>query len=155
MKKLLAIACLFIFAASLQPAQAQWINNDDETSFNFIAPEGATATKNEVLFPFYEATTYTANNDTLTLTIEQMFTFCTTASDSLTTDTYFYLTIDDQVTAGAQLILEVPAGHLAQDFIPKTGFTGTTVAGVAHKTKYLTFIYNGTAFIHVGSMQVN
>lgn len=151
-KAVFFIAVLIVLSSSLS---AQWINNDDNTSFNFKAPEGATATKNEVLFPFYEATTYTANNDTLTLTIEQQYTFCTTASDSLIADTYFYLSIDAQVTAGAMLILEVPAGKLAQDFIPKTGFTGTTVAGVASKTKYLTFIYNGTAFINIGAQQVN
>jgi hypothetical protein len=153
MKKILFLTiCLLALAAS---AQGQWINNTDETSFNFIAPDGATSTKNEVLFPFSEATTYTANNDTLTLAVTQFFTFYSTASDSLIASTNFYLTIDAQVTAGAILILKVPAGHLAQSFIPKTGITGTTVAGVAHKTKYLTFIYNGSTFIHIGTMQIN
>ena len=152
MKKLILIAGFLVVALTMQ---AQWINNTDHTSFNFKAPTGATAIKNEVLFPFSDVTTYTASNDTLTLTIDQMVTFYSTASDSIIGDTYFYLTISAQVTAGAQLFIEVPAGHLAQDFIPKTGFLGTTVAGVSHKIKWLSFIYNGTAFINTGATQID
>jgi hypothetical protein len=152
MKRFILITAIVLFSFSLE-AQT-WINNTDNTSFNFKAPTGATEIKNEVLFPFYEVTTYDADNDTLTLPVVQYYTFYTT-TDTLIANTYFYLTISSQVTAGAQLFILVPAGHLAQSFIPKTGFVGTTVTGTAHKSKYLHFIYNGTAFIHVGSMQVD
>jgi hypothetical protein len=151
MKRLSIIAFLVVFTVSLQ---AQWINNTEHKSFNFKAPSGATAIKNEVLFPFAQVTTYTANNDTLTLPVTQFYTFYTT-TDTLIASTYFYLTINSQVTAGAQLFILVPAGHLGQSFIPKTGFTGITVAGVSHKKKELQFVYDGTTFVHIGTMQID
>jgi len=150
-KSIVLIALLIALSASLQ---AQWINNTDNTSFNFIAPDGATATKNEVLFPFSEVTTYSTTNDTLTLTVEQQFTVYST-TDTLDANTYFYLTIDAQITAGAQLLLLCKSGAVARSFIPKTGFIGTTATGTINKSKYLQFIYNGTAFIHVGTMQID
>jgi hypothetical protein len=151
MKRQILILSFILFAFTLK---AQWVNNSEHKSFNFIAPSGATAIKNEVLFPFAENATYDADNDTLTLAVSQYYTFHTT-TDTLIANTYFYLTIDHQVTTGAELFILVPAGHLAQNFIPKTGFVGTTVAGTAHKSKYLHFIYNGTAFIHIGTMQID
>lgn len=154
MKRVLILGCLLIALAS--SLEAQWINTGDNSAFNFVAPDEVTAnTRNEVLFPFGEARTYTANNDTLTLTVNQFYTFYSTASDSIIADTRFFLTIDAQVTRGAMLFLEVPSGHLAQDFIPATGFLGVTVAGVSHKTKWLSFIYNGTAFLPISSIQID
>lgn len=151
MKKLLIIGFLVAITASLQ---AQWVNHTEHKSFNFIAPSGAVSLKNEVLFPFSDVTTYSTTNDTLTLEVEQYYTFYSTA-DTLDANTYFYLTIDHQVTAGAQLFILCKSGAVARSFIPKTGFTGTTVTGTINKSKYLHFIYNGTAFIHVGTMQVD
>lgn len=152
MKRIVLIGVLMVFALSVQ---AQWVNNTDHTSFNFKAPTGAASIKNEVLFPVADVLTYTTTNDTVTLTIDQMVTFYSTASDSIIADTRFLLTISTQVTAGAQLYLEVPSGHLAQDFLPGPSFIGTTVAGVAHKIKWLSFIYNGTAWINTGAQQIN
>jgi hypothetical protein len=152
--KVLILVCS-ILTIALAPAKAQWINSAENKSFNFVAPEGATVVKNEVLFPFGKSLTYTANNDTLTLTVDHFYTFYTTASDSLIANTNFFLTIDRTVTRGAMLVIEVPGGHVVRNFIPKTGFLGAAVAGVSHKTKYLTFIYNGTAFIHIGSQQID
>ena len=152
MKRAILIAAFILFAFTIK---AQWINKTDNTSFNFRAPLGATSIKNEVLFPFSQVTTYIADNDTLTLAVSQQCTIYTCTSDSLIASTYFYLTISSQVTTGAQLLIEVPAGKLAQSFIPKTGFVGATVAGTASKTKYLIFIYNGTAFIHISTQQID
>lgn len=151
MKKLVLISVILTLTLSLS---AQWVHNTEHKSFNFKAPSGATNLKNEVLFPFSEVTTYSASNDTLTLTVKQYNTFFST-TDTLLANTYFYLSVNSQVTAGAQLFILCKSGAVARSFIPKTGFTGTTVTGTASKSKYLHFVYNGTAFIHVGTMQID
>jgi hypothetical protein len=151
MKKILIIAFLVVCTASLQ---AQWINNTENKSFNFTAPYGATAIKNEVLFPFTEKNTYTPTTP-VALSVSQMVIIYSTASGTLTAATTFNLTINAHVTTGAMLLLEVKSDGTARDFIPGTGFIGVTTAGTINKTKWLMFIYNGTAFIHVSTNQVN
>lgn len=152
MKKIyFLIIGLLALAASVQ---GQWVNNTDATSFNFIAPDSATATKNEVLFPFFEASTYTATSP-VALSISQMVTIYSLASGTSTAATTFNLTIAPQVTAGAILLIQTKSDGTARDFVPGTGITGVTTAGYANKTKWLMFIYNGTSFIHISTNQVN
>lgn len=152
MKKLMLLFTILIALAV--NASAQWINTTESTAFNFIAPEGASETTNEVLFPVSDVTTYDADNDTITLSIDQMVTFYS-STDTLQADTYFFTSVDDQVTAGALLFVSAKSGTTARAFIPDTGFTGTSTAGAIGKTKWLMFAYNGSSFIHVGTNQID
>ena len=153
MKKSLIIVLLVTFTACLQ---AQWINNIEHKSFGFTAPYGASAIKNNVLFPWYEVKTYTVTtNDTINLAVKQFYTIYTTSDTLHGTSTKLLLTIDGQLTPGAQLLVMAKSGKIVRNIIPSTGIVGTTVTGTSQKTKYLLFIYNGTAFVHVATNQIN
>jgi len=56
---------------------------------------------------------------------------------------------------GAELIIKLQSDTTARDVTLSTGFSGTTIAGVISKTKYATFVYDGTNFVHVGTQQVD
>ena len=153
MKRTYILAFLVLFTSSLQ---AQWINHTESKSFNFIAPTGATALKNQVLFPFYEVNTYSVTtNDTIKLTVTQFFTIYTTADTLHGTSTKLLLTINSQLTPGARLFVMCKSGTIARNIIPSTGIVVTAITGTSTKTKYLEFVYNGTAFVHIATNQVN
>ncbi len=65
------------------------------------------------------------------------------------------VTANAAVPAGAELFVELPSDGTARDTTLSTGFSGATVAGVISKTKVATFVWNGTAFKHTGTQQIN
>ena len=60
------------------------------------------------------------------------------------------LTIDDNLNAGARLIVKAKTTG-TETTICGTGITGPTVTGVAGKTKVFEAVYDGTAFVVVGT----
>src|SRR5574343_1305775 len=88
-------------------------------SFNFVAPDGVSSEKNEVLFPFHEKQTpdYAA---TLVVTVKHMDTFV--QPKELTGDVTLNLTIDSQVTACAKLHLKLDADGTNRTVTLGTGF---------------------------------
>jgi hypothetical protein len=63
--------------------------------------------------------------------------------------------ISEELYAGAELIVKLKSDGTARDATLSTGFAGTTVAGVISKTKYATFVYDGSKFVHVATNQVD
>lgn len=117
-------------------------------SFGFVAPDGATAEKNEVLFPFHDKQE-PAFAATLPVTVKQMETFLQpgTLSGAVTIN----LTIDAQLTPGAKLYVKLKADSTTggRAVTLGTGFDADaadfTVA--ASGTDFRTYIFDGTAFV--------
>jgi len=121
-------------------------------SFNFVAPDGASEVKNEVLFPFSEkqAPAYAA---TLAVAVKQMDTFL--QPETLTGAATVNLTIDAQVTPGAKLHLKLTADGTNRAVTLGTGFAGLASVSVkASTTACILFVYDGAAFIPAWSIPV-
>lgn len=65
------------------------------------------------------------------------------------------LTIDSETKIGTPIYLRVSSDGTARDLTPGTGMTGTVVAGVINKTKVATYVYDGSAFVHVATQQID
>ena len=65
------------------------------------------------------------------------------------------LTIAESLNTGAELLVKLPSDTTARAVTLGTGITGTAVAGTISKTKYASFVYDGTAFVHVATQQVD
>jgi hypothetical protein len=117
-------------------------------SFGFVAPEGATEEKNEVLFPFSEKQT-PAYAATIAATIKQMESFLQPAQ--LTGALTLNLTIDSQLTAGAKLYLKLEADGTNRVVTLGTGFDddASNITVTASTVFCRTFVYDGTAFVPV------
>ncbi len=117
-------------------------------SFNFVAPDGVSSEKNEVLFPFHEKQTpdYAA---TLAVTVKQMDTFV--QPEELTGAVTLNLTIDSQVTAGAKLHLKLDADGTNRTVTLGTGFDASAadITVTANTVVFKSFVYDGTAFVPV------
>jgi hypothetical protein len=124
-------------------------NSDGSSnSFNFKAPAGAVNQENEVLFPFTEKQepAYAAM---IAATVKQMDTFIQPAQ--LTGNATLNLTIDSQVTPGAKVHLKLAADNTGRTVALGTGFDAAAADVVVPATKvvFLTFIYDGAAFVPV------
>lgn len=115
-------------------------------SFGFKAPAGATAEKNEVLFPFYEIQS-PAYGAVLAVTVKQRETFL--QPGTLTGAVTINLTLDAQLTPGAKLYLKVTADATQRVVTLGTGFTATAITVTASTCFCRTFVYDGTSFIPV------
>jgi hypothetical protein len=117
-------------------------------SFNFVAPDGVSSEKNEVLFPFSEKQTpdYAA---TIAATVKQMDTFI--QPEELTGNVTLNLTIDGQVTAGAKLHLKLDADGTNRTVTLGTGFDASAadITVTANTVVFKSFVYDGTAFVPV------
>ena len=117
-------------------------------SFGFVAPDGVTSEKNEVLFPFHEKQTpdYAA---TIAATVKQMETFIQPAE--LTGAVTLNLTIDSQVTAGAKLHLKLDADGTNRTVTLGTGFDASAadITVTANTVVFKSFVYDGAAFVPV------
>jgi hypothetical protein len=60
------------------------------------------------------------------------------------------LAIDPCVTAGARLVVKTKTNAI-ENTVFGTGMLGLTYAGVAAKTKHVTFIYDGVNFLQEGT----
>lgn len=110
-----------------------------------------------VKYPFGAATvsTITANNDTLYAVSDNSVTF-TTLSDTLIANTVMYATISSGVKAGDMLYIQASNGVVARTVTFKsTYFTAPTVTMTASKSKLFSFIYNGSKFVYVNSININ
>jgi hypothetical protein len=126
-----------------------WTDKDSNgvvRSFGFLAPAGATAEKNEVLFPFSEIQT-PAYAATLPVTVKQMKTFL--QPGTLTGAVTINLTLDAQLTRGAKLYLKVTADTTNRVVTLGTGFdaAATDITVTASTCFCRTFVYDGTVFV--------
>lgn len=125
--------------------------NDNSYSHNFVAPEGSENLTREVLFPLAEvlAPAYAA---TIAVAVKQMDTFVQPAE--LTGNATINLTVNDQVTPGAKLHLKLDADASNRTVTLGTGFDAglATIVVAATKVAFLSFVYDGTAFVPVCSI---
>jgi hypothetical protein len=117
-------------------------------SFGFLAPDGITTEKNEVLFPFHEKKT-PAYAATLAVTVKQRDTFL--QPGALTGNVTINLTIDAQVTPGAKLYVKVKESANSADRTVTlgTGFDedASDITVVKNTIVYKTFVYDGVSFV--------
>ncbi len=126
-----------------------WTDKDSNgvvRSFGFLAPAGASAEKNEVLFPFHDKQTPDFGA-TLAVTVKQRDTFLQPAT--LTGAVTINLTLDAQLTAGAKLYLKVTADGTNRVVTLGTGFdaAATDITVTASTCFCRTFVYDGNAFV--------
>lgn len=127
-----------------------WISKDTDKSrsVNFVAPDGMTNEKNEVLFPFHDLQepAYAA---ALPVTVKQMDTFL--QPDQLTGNVTINLTIDAQLTSGARLHVKLSADGTQRTATLGTGFDADAadITVAVDSTVFKTFIYDGVAFVPV------
>lgn len=143
MKRLLLLSMMFVWAVS---ASAQWVNTSERTSFNYLAPEGATQQVNEILFPISEIVSYDFDtNDTVEVEISQMFYLFSV--DTVQGNMWINVTLDDQVTPGALFLGTFPGDTVADRKIYfETGFYADSITVDSATIKYPTAIYDGTSF---------
>lgn len=111
--------------------------------FNFVAPEGKT--KEDVLFPLGDVQE-PAYGAILAVDIEQMETFLQPAE--LTGNVTINLAINAQVTKGAKLHLKLDADGTNRVVTLGDGFEApATLTVVANTVWYVSFVYDGTAFL--------
>lgn len=105
----------------------------------------------KIKYPFGAAETQTlAYAATQEVTIWNQLTILVFAI--LTGDTTLNLTIDSQVTKGAEILVIVPATNNADDLTLGTGIDAPVIVGVATKTKTQKFTYDGTKFVANGAI---
>ncbi len=125
-----------------------WIDKNatdgTQRSFGFRAPAGATAEKNEVLFPFSEVQS-PAYGAVLAVTVKQMETFL--QPGLLTGAVTINLTPDAQLTRGAKLYLKATADGTNRVITFGAGFTATAVTVTANTTFTRAFVFDGTTFL--------
>jgi hypothetical protein len=127
-----------------------WISKDldKSRSVNFVAPDGMTNEKNEVLFPFHDLQepAYAA---ALAVTVKQMDTFL--QPDQLTGNVTINLTLDSQLTRGAKLHVKLSADGTQRTAALGTGFDADAadITVGANSTVFKTFVFDGVAFVPV------
>ena len=126
-----------------------WTRKKDDgssISCNFVAPADADAQVNEVLFPLSEKQTpdYAA---AIEVAVTQMETFVQPAE--LTGNVALTADIDENVTAGAKMYLKLDADGTNRTVTPGSGFDASApaVTVTADTVKFLTYVYDGTAFV--------
>jgi hypothetical protein len=112
------------------------------------------ATDATLMWPFGEADVQNiADAATMAVTINNRFTIVNI--DEMAQAGTLDLTINGDLPAGAILLVKAKSDGTARTLTFGTGMTGTSVAGVISKTKYITCMYDGSKFIHVTSQQVD
>lgn len=84
------------------------------------------------------------------LTINNDLTIIDGVSVEATGNRTLNLTIDSNLNAGARLVVKSKT-NATETTICGTGITGPTVTGVAGKTKVFEAVYDGSAFVVVGT----
>lgn len=65
------------------------------------------------------------------------------------------LTVDAEMEVGSELFIKVSADGTNRTLTPGTGMTGTAQTITASKSFLLHYVYDGTAFLHNGTTQLN
>lgn len=107
-------------------------------------------------YPFGSATfaTLTVDNDTLTVTPTNSVHYFA-ASDTAIANTLILADVA-KVKAGDVMYVELSGGATVRTFtFSSSYFVSTTVATVANKKKLVMFVFNGTKYVLVNSIQIN
>jgi hypothetical protein len=126
-----------------------WLDKDSNgvvRSFGFRAPSGASAEKNEVMYPFSEVQS-PAYAATLAINVNQMDTFLQPAT--LTGAVTINLTLNPKLSAGAMLFLKATADGTNRVITLGTGFNAasTAITVTASTCFCRSFVFDGTSFL--------
>ena len=106
-----------------------------------------------VKYPFGSATVETLTaTGTQAITITNQLTIIDGATTEATGNRTINLTIDDEVDAGA-MILVTDKTNATETLIFGTSMTAPTITGVAGKTHTQSFMYDGSNFVAMGGDQ--
>ncbi|HQL71206.1 MAG TPA: hypothetical protein PLA77_10265 [Bacteroidales bacterium] len=127
-----------------------YINLEQNASYNFKAPsiDADADTKVEVVFPTQEAQSPTVT-ETTAIEINRQTTAVNLGE--LAASITLNATIGSDVERGAKVMVKASSGAVAKDVTFGTGFTSPTMAGTINKSKAMTFMYDGSAFIPVAA----
>lgn len=73
----------------------------------------------------------------------------------MSADATLDLVIDPCLNAGAELVVKALSDGTGRDLTLGTGFTGNVIVGTISKTNVMTFMYDGTSFLHTGTKQID
>lgn len=105
------------------------------------------------VFPFGPATVETLDYAaTIAADVNNTMTIFTVAMTGAVT---LNLTVEENTKVGSMLIVKAGSDGTARTLTPGTGMTGAAVSGTISKTKALTFVYDGSTFVHVGTQQID
>lgn len=125
-----------------------WIKKEStgkEVSMNFKAATGGEGLTREVLFPLAEILT-PEHAATQAVTVKQFHTFL--QPETLEGNSTVNLTIDEQLTPGAQLHLMLTADTSNRTVTLGTGFAApATIVVKLSDTAYMSFVFDGTEFL--------
>lgn len=139
------IILLFSFSLFVLGSFAQYINVPDDTSFGFLAPENSGVKVTTVLFPISDADVYDFDtNDTLDLSVDQFYHILSV--DTIEGSFYIDLTINDQVTAGALLLMKFEADTTARKVYFNTGFVTDSLTITANLNKKVLALFDGSGY---------
>lgn len=129
-----------------------WNDLASYAAFNFKASSKKAKGKHEVLFPVSDVQEPDAA-DTLAVNVNEMKTIL--KPGIMAADMTINLTIDDQVTPGAILVMKLTSDGTARTVTFGTGLEGDALAGSVSTTKYVSFIYDGSNFIPMSALTVD
>lgn len=104
-----------------------------------------------IKFPFGAATTEVLTaTGAQAIAVKNMLTIIDGVSTPATGNRTLNLTIDENLEVGARIVLRLKTTG-TETTIFGTGITGTTIVGVAGKTKTVEAVFNGTGFDVIGT----
>lgn len=105
----------------------------------------------KVRFPFADADVIALSADgAQAVTIDNDMTIIDGVTTQATGNRTINLTIDDEVTVGAKLLVKLKTNGTETTTFG-TGMTGATLTGAAGKTKNALFVYDGSKFVEAGT----
>lgn len=111
------------------------------------------STTSNPVFPFGPASTATLTSAaTIAASVNNTVTILTVALD---TNATLNLTVAADTRVGSLLFVRASSDGTARSLTPGTGMTGTAISGTISKTKIISFVYDGTAFRHTGTQQID
>ncbi|MFV0505767.1 MAG: hypothetical protein ACK5L5_03515 [Bacteroidales bacterium] len=121
-------------------------NRDGTTqSFNFIAPEGAEKSMNEVLFPTADVKTLTGESE---IEVKAMQTFV--QKEDIVKDLTLEVSVHEQVTPGAKVHLKLTADQTSRT-ITLTGAVEDEITVAASATVCREYVYDGVDLLPTNS----
>lgn len=112
------------------------------------------AQETNLRYPFAAADVQTVA-DAATVEVEVTNSMTIVNLDEMAQNVTLNLDILEDLPAGAQLFVKAKSDATARSLTPGTGMTGTAISGTISKTKYISFVYDGSTFNHTGTQQID
>ncbi len=141
MKKFIGVTMLTLLMFSAG-AQSMYCGTCPGKNVRFTFPR-LTDSNKDYMFPTYDNVDK-ADNDTIAVTVHDLETFVT--ADTLTSNTYLIITVDDYIKAGAKLYTKFAYNDTSQIVYVKQGSRVIDTFAVNDYNTTQSYIYTGTYF---------